>query len=63
MKNLYSRTEWLDHMVDDNGTVVQQGTPVNAPHLNNIEEGILRIDGEITFTESELDTMLDDVFF
>ena len=36
----YNRTQWLDHVLDGEGGIVQQGTPVDAEHLNNIEEGI-----------------------
>ena len=61
MEGFYQRTNWLDHFVDDQGKVVQQGTPVNAHHLNNIEEGIVMLDMDTTFTEEELEEMLDEV--
>lgn len=38
MKN-YNKTIWKDHVVDG-GVVIQQGTPINAANLNNMEEGI-----------------------
>lgn len=38
MKN-YNKTTWKDHVVDGI-TVIQQGTPINAANLNNMEEGI-----------------------
>lgn len=61
MEGFYQRTNWLDHFVDGNGNVVQQGTPVDATHLNNIEEGILLVEGDMTFTEDELEEMLNEV--
>ncbi|AZV57913.1 hypothetical protein [Clostridium sp. AWRP] len=36
----YSKTLWKDHIKDQNGNVIQQGTPVSAQHLNNIENGL-----------------------
>lgn len=35
----YNKTNWKDHVVDGS-TVIQQGTPINAANLNNMEEGI-----------------------
>ena len=37
---MYTKTQWKDHIVDASGNVIQQGTPVNANNLNNIENGI-----------------------
>jgi hypothetical protein len=31
---------WQDHIVDQNGNVVQQGTPISALNLNRMEGGI-----------------------
>ncbi|EJL44957.1 hypothetical protein PMI08_01927 [Brevibacillus sp. CF112] len=37
----YSKTEWKDHIVDTTtGEVIQEGTPVSARNLNNMETGI-----------------------
>jgi len=37
----YTPTEWLDHIVDPlTGEIIQQGTPVSATRLNNMERGI-----------------------
>lgn len=36
----YDKLTWVDHIVDENGNVVQQGTPISANNLNRIEEGI-----------------------
>lgn len=35
----YSKNIWKDHVVDGS-TIIQQGTPINAANLNNMEEGI-----------------------
>jgi hypothetical protein len=40
MEMSYSPTVWQDHVVDGSGNVIQQGTPVSAKNLNNIEKGI-----------------------
>ncbi|EMT38148.1 hypothetical protein TthWC1_2354 [Thermoanaerobacter thermohydrosulfuricus WC1] len=37
---MYNKTIWQDHVVDQNGQVIQQGTPLSAKNLNNIENGI-----------------------
>ena len=37
---MYSNTFWQDHVVDQNGQVIQQGTPLSARNLNNVENGI-----------------------
>jgi len=37
---VYTKTQWQDHIIDASGNVIQQGTPVNANNLNNIENGI-----------------------
>ncbi|MFF2887028.1 hypothetical protein [Paenibacillus sp. NPDC057967] len=37
----YNKTVWQDHVVDNHtGQIIQQGTPVSATRLNNIEKGI-----------------------
>lgn len=37
----YVKTEWIDHIKDiDTGEVIQQGTPISARNLNNMESGI-----------------------
>jgi len=35
----YTKKKWLDHIVDQNGAIIQQGTPVSAGNLNNLEVG------------------------
>lgn len=37
----YNRTVWKDHIKDQNENVIQQGTPVSAQNLNNIENQIV----------------------
>lgn len=37
---MYHRTHWLDHVTDQTGEVVQQGTLQDQAHFNNMEEGI-----------------------
>ncbi|MFW5435199.1 phage tail protein [Paenibacillus apiarius] len=43
----YNRTEWKDHIVAPTGEVVQEGTPISARNLNNIEEGIYQLSQRI----------------
>lgn len=37
---MYDRTHWLDHVTDQNGAVIQQGTLQDQAHFNNMEVGI-----------------------
>ena len=37
---MYSQTYWKDHVVDGQGTVIQQGTNMSADNFNNMENGI-----------------------
>ncbi|PHJ38536.1 hypothetical protein P378_08500 [Desulforamulus profundi] len=42
----YNLKQWQDHIVDElTGEVIQEGTPVSATNLNNMETGILGADG------------------
>lgn len=36
----YNRTYWVDHVVDQHGAVIQQGTLLDQQHFNNMEVGI-----------------------
>lgn len=36
----YNRTYWLDHVVDQHGAVIQEGTLLDQNHFNNAEKGI-----------------------
>lgn len=37
---MYERSYWQDHVVDQNGNIIQQGTLQDQAHFNNQEEGI-----------------------
>jgi hypothetical protein len=37
---MYSRTYWLNHVEDQHGQVIQQGTLLDQDHFNNVEVGI-----------------------
>ena len=37
---MYHRTHWLDHVEDQTGAVIQQGTLQDQAHFNNMEGGI-----------------------
>ena len=37
---MYNRTFWKDHVVDQHGQVIQQGTPMDQSHFNNAEHGL-----------------------
>lgn len=37
---MYDRTYWRDHVVDQNGDVIQQGTLLDQAHFNKQEVGI-----------------------
>lgn len=75
----YSKTEWVDHIKDiDTGEVIQQGTPISARNLNNMEDGIFdnyvlsrANKGDLTslsvevaiLKEASLNNMTNNVFF
>lgn len=37
---MYPRTYWVDHVTDQSGEVIQQGTLLDQAHFNNIEKGL-----------------------
>lgn len=37
---MYNRTFWLDHVEDEHGEVIQQGTLMDQAHFNKMELGI-----------------------
>jgi hypothetical protein len=37
---MYSRTYWLNHVEDQHGQVIQQGTLLDQDHFNNVEVGV-----------------------
>ena len=36
----YAKTQWFDQVNDQNGNVIQAGTPLSATNMNRMEEGI-----------------------
>ncbi len=36
----YNRTFWVDHVTDQDGNVIQQGTLLDQQHFNNLERGL-----------------------
>ncbi len=51
---MYKKTEWVDHVVDEDGNIIQQGTPLDQVHMNNIEDGIAQNDSSIgTLAETQ----------
>jgi lysophospholipase L1-like esterase len=43
----YTRTTWKDKIVDLSGNIVQQGTPISAEKLNNIEQEIVNHESQL----------------
>ena len=39
-ESTYTKQTWVDHFVDEQGFVVQQGTAMDALHFNHMEDGI-----------------------
>lgn len=37
---MYERTFWLDHVEDQSGEMIQEGTPLDQAHFNKMEVGI-----------------------
>lgn len=37
---MYARTYWVDHVTDQSGEVIQQGTLLDQAHFNNLEAGL-----------------------
>lgn len=37
---MYLRTFWIDHVVDQHGVIIQQGTLLDQLHFNNLELGL-----------------------
>lgn len=38
----YEKQTWIDHFVNEEGEVVQQGTAMDALHFNHMEDGIFK---------------------
>lgn len=52
----YQKTFWKDRIRDSQGNIIQEGTPVSAGHLNNMENGIAA--AHELLTEQEKETFL-----
>ncbi|XJZ25938.1 hypothetical protein ACF5W4_11050 [Bacillota bacterium Lsc_1132] len=51
----YNKTQWLDHVTDPTtGAIVQQGTPVSAGNLNNLENGVYETRETVTALAQEV---------
>lgn len=48
----YKPTDWKNKVYDDDGNVLQEGTPLHADNLNNMEQGISKNDEEISRLKS-----------
>lgn len=60
----YNRKTWVDHIEDEQGNIIQAGTPLSAENLNNIESGIeenteqlLSIEHEVSNNTNELNNL------
>ena len=42
----YTKTNWVDRVVDGSGAVIVEGTPVNATNMNKIEQAIEDLQGK-----------------
>lgn len=38
---MYDKTNWLDEVRDQDGNILQKGTPLSARNMNHIEDGVL----------------------
>ncbi len=58
----YNKTDWKDHIVDiDTGEVIQEGTPISARNMNNIEDGIFRASGKTKTNEIQIASLMAEV--
>lgn len=37
---MYDKTNWLDEVRDQDGNIIQKGTPLSAKNMNNLEKGV-----------------------
>ncbi len=56
----YSRTVWQDKIKDETGQVIQEGTPLSAQNLNNIEAGIEENTEQLLSIEKNVDNKIND---
>ena len=40
---MYERTFWLDHVEDQSGEVIQEGTPLDQAHFNKMAVGLAMV--------------------
>lgn len=58
----YIKTEWKDHIVDiDTGEIIQEGTPISARVMNNMEEGIYSNTNETAKNSSDITSLAIEV--
>lgn len=58
----YNKTVWVDHIVDiDTEEIIQQGTPVSARNLNNMEVGIYAANEQSTVNKSNITSLAVEV--
>lgn len=50
----YSKTTWYDQVTDQNGNVIQAGTPLSASNMNRMESGIDVADNVVGFMVAEV---------
>lgn len=55
---MYNRSYWVDHVVDQQGEIIQQGTLMDQQHFNNIEFGIS--DGDLTHAIMQFKNIQED---
>ncbi len=56
----YNRKTWVDHIEDNEGNIIQQGTPLSAENLNNIEAGIEGNTEQLLTIEKKVDNKIND---
>ena len=49
----YSKVTWLDQVTDQDGNIIQAGTPLSASNMNRMESGIDLADNVVGFMVAE----------
>lgn len=57
----YDPTSWVDEVKDQNGDIIQEGTPVSATNMNKIEQGIFNAHQELSRVRGDLETVQESV--
>lgn len=58
----YKKTDWLDHIKDvDTDEIIQQGTPISARNLNNMEDGIAKSDNSTRVNRGDITSLAVEV--